>query len=191
MSRAQFVRNTLSAVQMQVHPERYASTPDLTSDDSSSLRAPAARSPKRSGSIASWNSVGALDDPAAPVPPAQGSQPQSPARSPSINPAAYDKGWELDMEVMLKVGVLHAEPGPPLTHARRTSTTRSSRSRSCSRSGASRSGARRRRRSSAARRTTSSRTTASRRSSAGASAASPACSARRPAARTRTAATGA
>lgn len=66
MSRSQFVRNTLSAIQMQLHPERYnnASTPDLTSDDSSSVRALGAdgsvrvvRGPKRSGSIASWSSV--------------------------------------------------------------------------------------------------------------------------------------
>jgi PH and SEC7 domain-containing protein len=118
MSRAQFVRNTLGAVQMQVHPERYASTPDLTSDDSSSLRAPAggagARSPKRSGSSASWSSVGRdvpLDEgagssasvPSAGASSAQGSQPQSPVRSPTLNPAAYDKNWELEMEAMLKV----------------------------------------------------------------------------------------
>jgi PH/SEC7 domain-containing protein len=110
MSRAQFVRNTLGAVQMQVHPERYASTPDLTSDDSSSLRAPGGggapgRSPKRSGSSASWSSVGRDTIDEASAAPTQGSQPQSPVRSPALNPAAYDKNWEIEMEAMLKVGL--------------------------------------------------------------------------------------
>lgn len=63
MSRGQFVRNTLSAIQSQLQP---GSTSDLTFDDWSSLRggsdvsdsAPnGGRTIKRSDSITSWNSV--------------------------------------------------------------------------------------------------------------------------------------
>jgi hypothetical protein len=35
---------------------------DLTSDNSSSVRAPAVRKPKRSGSIASWSSISDAPD---------------------------------------------------------------------------------------------------------------------------------
>lgn len=135
MSRSQFVRNTLNAIQMQLHPERYnnASTPDLTSDDSSSIRAfgrdpadatGATRSPKRSGSIASWSSVtkdmvpsaqeaeastaacpdepsSALSNSTISMGPSSAREPKSPQRSPSA--AVYDRNWESDMENMLKV----------------------------------------------------------------------------------------
>ncbi|KAL6310459.1 hypothetical protein BKA93DRAFT_820881 [Sparassis latifolia] len=66
MSRGQFVRNTLSAIQMQLQPSQ-GSNPDLSYDDWSSLRAASdggeadgstIRSrAKRSDSIASWNSI--------------------------------------------------------------------------------------------------------------------------------------
>jgi len=66
MSRAQFVRNTLATIQMQLQPNRsvQGSATDLTHDDSSSVRgapadaADAAKTrTKRSDSITSWNSV--------------------------------------------------------------------------------------------------------------------------------------
>lgn len=70
MSRNQFVRNTLTAIQMQIRPTGHdrASTPDLTHDDGSSVRnmgsdgsdlgGNTARSRgTRSGSVTSWNSI--------------------------------------------------------------------------------------------------------------------------------------
>ncbi|KAG1854778.1 Sec7 domain-containing protein [Suillus tomentosus] len=64
MSRNQFVRNTIMAIQTQTHPSRYGSSPDLNDDNTSGLLTASdgtetqslARS-KRSGSIASWNSI--------------------------------------------------------------------------------------------------------------------------------------
>jgi hypothetical protein len=160
MSRQQFVRNTLNAIQMQLHPERFvdASTPDLTSDDSSSLRAPLsaefARSPKRSDSIASWSSAsrdGSATTPG-PVTPENETPAGSATASPSLASAVvdkspqpspptmvYDRAWEVEMESMLKVcscfGCLQniAEP-----HAFRKCTTPSRLSRSFSRSEACR-----------------------------------------------------
>ena len=70
MSRGQFVRNTITAIQMQLQPSRYNSNADLSQDDWSSLRAAgsdvsegatggssAVKKGKRSDSITSWNSV--------------------------------------------------------------------------------------------------------------------------------------
>lgn len=69
MSRSQFVRNTLSAIQMQLQPSnRQSSTTDLTYDDWSSVRGgsdagdgapPSAMRNriKRSDSMTSWSSV--------------------------------------------------------------------------------------------------------------------------------------
>jgi PH and SEC7 domain-containing protein len=62
MSRAQFIRNTLSAIQLQVQP---GSSSDLVHDDWSSVRAgsdvsdgvPPGRTIKRSDSLTSWSSV--------------------------------------------------------------------------------------------------------------------------------------
>ncbi|KAI0821612.1 hypothetical protein BC628DRAFT_1329136 [Trametes gibbosa] len=67
MSRSQFVRNTMTAIQMQLQPSGMASSADLSYDDWSSVRAGSesgevagntvrARA-KRSDSITSWNSV--------------------------------------------------------------------------------------------------------------------------------------
>lgn len=67
MSRSQFVRNTMTAIQMQLQPSGMASSTDLSYDDWSSVRAGSeggegpgntvrARA-KRSDSITSWNSV--------------------------------------------------------------------------------------------------------------------------------------
>ena len=70
MSRNQFVRNTLTAIQMQIRPgtQDRASTPDLTHDDGSSVRnlgsdgsdvggSTVKSRGTRSGSVTSWNSV--------------------------------------------------------------------------------------------------------------------------------------
>ena len=67
MSKTQFVRNTMTTIQIQLQPSGMASSADLTNDDWSSVRggsesgdAPGntvrARA-KRSDSIASWNSI--------------------------------------------------------------------------------------------------------------------------------------
>jgi PH/SEC7 domain-containing protein len=178
MSRQQFVRNTLGTIHMQIHPERYGSgygdgsTPDLTSDDSSSLRVSAAgtgsgtlptptsasimggevmKSPKRSGSITSWNSVprdpststmgtgvgfvgedGSAGGMTA-VGQGQGTGTSTP-RSPSIgNAMVYDKHWEVEMEATLKVNRSGSRQGTmTLIRGCRTYIMQSRASRSCS-----------------------------------------------------------
>ena len=69
MSKGQFARNTLAAIQIQLRPDRsqQGSTSDLTYDDSSSVRGASEGSDvgtstlrtrsKRSDSITSWNSI--------------------------------------------------------------------------------------------------------------------------------------
>ncbi|RDB16953.1 hypothetical protein Hypma_002582 [Hypsizygus marmoreus] len=118
MSRNQFVRNTLTAIQMQLQPTpAQMSTSDLTYDDcSSSIRGAGsditetrARS-KRSDSITSWNSVsreGVMSlAMASGMPDTNGSSPSVQVSSiqesrPSLNPV-YGRGWESDMEILLK-----------------------------------------------------------------------------------------
>lgn len=131
MSRTQFVRNTLAAIQTQIRPAAglaRASTPDLTHDDSSSVRGVGSdgsdtggstlRSrPKRSGSVNSWNSVtrDLLNTP--------GSTPgvslnssgvqvsingsntsvHEPRIKNTITPAVYGRNFDSDMESLLKV----------------------------------------------------------------------------------------
>ncbi|KAJ7045497.1 hypothetical protein C8F04DRAFT_436332 [Mycena alexandri] len=112
MSRTQFVRNTLTAIQMQLQPTpSQASTPDLT-HDSGSVRAetiestpPASRS-KRSDSITSWHSVsrdgvmfsspGNESTPSVQIS-AAGHEPRT-----SVSSIVYGRGWENDMENLLK-----------------------------------------------------------------------------------------
>lgn len=119
MSRNQFVRNTLTAIQMQLQPTPPAqiSTSDLTYDDcSSSVRAGSdgtetiTRS-KRSDSITSWNSVsreGIISPGKTLVPQDRnGSTPSvqvsaAQENRPRFNPV-YGRGWENDMESLLKV----------------------------------------------------------------------------------------
>lgn len=144
MSRGQFVRNTLTAIQMQVKP---ASTADLGLDDWSSLRGGSdvgdnvpngGRSIKRSDSITSWNSVTreaivsgygglkapssgqlttASSDNASTGTPAltsanesavsvASSHPEVRTPETSALPMAYDRNWENDMEIMLKVSIV-------------------------------------------------------------------------------------
>ncbi|KAG5645208.1 hypothetical protein DXG03_006726 [Asterophora parasitica] len=117
MSRSQFVRNTLAAVQMQLQPSPPPPTDlsmsDLTYDDCSSVKgtpnegSEVTRS-KRSDSITSWNSVSREGIISIPIvqKDANGSTPSvqlSTAHEPrtSINPV-YGRGWETDMETLLK-----------------------------------------------------------------------------------------
>ncbi|KAJ7725837.1 hypothetical protein DFH07DRAFT_853529 [Mycena maculata] len=116
MSRTQFVRNTLTAIQMQLQPTpAQSSMTDLT-HDSGSVRVETPESTpgrsKRSDSITSWHSVSREavlpGTPYVSSPPANGSTPsvQTPApghehRS-SVSSVVYSRGWESDMENLLK-----------------------------------------------------------------------------------------
>ncbi|KAK7057207.1 hypothetical protein R3P38DRAFT_2839951 [Favolaschia claudopus] len=129
MSRGQFVRNTLTAIQMQLHPETPAqsSMTDLGStQDSASVRgetiesASIASTPpatisrsKRSDSITSWHSVSrpTLDGSSSSVmmsSPANGSTPSvqvsAAGHEPrsSVSSVVYGRAWESDMENLLK-----------------------------------------------------------------------------------------
>ncbi|KAF8556136.1 hypothetical protein OG21DRAFT_1521326 [Imleria badia] len=128
MSRSQFVRNTMTAIQMQLHPTRYASTTDLDLDDTSSGRGTnsdgtetqSVTRSKRSGSIASWNSIsrdtfvssGALSSAGlSAVQPSLNSSTTSFQHSPGVDSkplstaslqVVYDRNWEMEMEGLLK-----------------------------------------------------------------------------------------
>jgi hypothetical protein len=133
MSRTQFVRNTMAAIQMQVHPSRYPSTTDLDRDDTSSglgtnsegTETQSVARSKRSGSIASWNSISrdTFVSSGAPsstglsvvVQPSMNSSttsfqhsPGTESKSLNASPAqtVYDRSWEMDMEGLLKVRVI-------------------------------------------------------------------------------------
>ena len=129
MSRNQFVRNTLAAIQMQLQPSRSAkgSTSDLDYDDHNSLRgngsdvqeAISIGRSKRSGSITSWNSVardailsttgGSLATGSASqvASPSLGEQPSRNGSTTSVHESKpqviHNRNWEIDMENMLKV----------------------------------------------------------------------------------------
>jgi PH/SEC7 domain-containing protein len=115
MSRTQFVRNTLTAIQMQLHPDSPAlSASDLTYDDcSSSVRGSddteIATRTKRSNSITSWNSLSKeLSTPAtasghSPVPTGSLVSMITDQASLAASRQAYDRQWEVDMEGLLKV----------------------------------------------------------------------------------------
>lgn len=123
MSRSQFVRNTLTAIQMQFQPTpAQISTSDLTYDDCSSTRGSdgvetSARS-HRSNSIASRTSVSregvmpppitaaaihVTREPDSNMPSVHVSTPYE--HRPSSNPI-YGRAWESDMEILLKVVLL-------------------------------------------------------------------------------------
>lgn len=128
MSRTQFVRNTITAIQMQLQPTSSArlSTSDLTYDDcSSSVRGAGSdetemmtRS-KRSDSIASWNSLpreAILSLPVSPatthsgqldIPLANGSTPSvqisNGHETSSRQAPVHGRAWESDLETLLKV----------------------------------------------------------------------------------------
>lgn len=140
MSRSQFVRNTMTAIQMQLHPTRYPSTTDLDLDDNSS--GPGTNSDgtetqsmprsKRSGSIASWNSIcrDTLSSVAlssaglSPLQPSLNSSTTSFQHSPGGESklsctghvqVVYDRNWEMEMEGLLKVRVVCVSWGLRLT----------------------------------------------------------------------------
>jgi PH/SEC7 domain-containing protein len=131
MSRNQFVRNTLTAIQMQLHPAS-----DVNHDDGGSVRGAGpdgqetismGRS-KRSGSITSWKSISrdtVMSSSGVSLPTGSASQVSSithgeqPSRNGSSNSVyelkpqnssassvVYNRGWENDMENMLKVFII-------------------------------------------------------------------------------------
>lgn len=119
----------MTAIQMQLHPTRYASTTDLDLDDNSSglgtnsdgTETQSVARSKRSASIASWNSIsrdtfvssGALSSAGLSAvqrslnssttsfqhSPGAGSEPLSTASLQVV----YDRNWEMEMEGLLKV----------------------------------------------------------------------------------------
>ena len=119
MSRSQFVRNTMSAIQMQRQPTSAArlSSSDLTYDDcSSSVRGSgtdetevmARTRSKRSDSITSWNSLSreaVMSLPKSNQSSSLGANLPN-GSSPSIQVSvehAHGRAWENDMESLLKV----------------------------------------------------------------------------------------
>ncbi|KAG6845394.1 hypothetical protein H0H87_009741 [Tephrocybe sp. NHM501043] len=113
MSRSQFVRNTLTALQisLQPTPSTDLSASDLTYDDSSSVRGPPQNGSephirsKRSDSITSWNSV-SRDGVMNLQKEANGSTPSvqvsTAHESRTSLSTSYGRGWENDMEILLK-----------------------------------------------------------------------------------------
>lgn len=126
MSRSQFVRNTMMAIQSQTHPNRYGSSPDLNDDNSigpltasdGTETQSLARS-KRSGSIASWNSISkdtffastaaspaistaqpSLNSSTTSFHHSSGPESKPPSTAPST--VTFDRSWEIDMENLLK-----------------------------------------------------------------------------------------
>ncbi|KAG8213666.1 hypothetical protein J3R82DRAFT_10361 [Butyriboletus roseoflavus] len=124
MSRSQFVRNTMAAIQMQLHPTRYASTTDLDLDDTSSgpgtnsegTETQSVARSKRSGSIASWNSISkdtfVSSAGLSAVQPSLNNSTTSFQHSPGAESkplnnngplqVVYDRNWEVEMEGLLK-----------------------------------------------------------------------------------------
>jgi len=123
MSRTQFVRNTMAAIQMQLQPNSAAaiSTSDLTYDDcSNSIRGSEetegrTRS-KRSDSITSWNSLSREAIPAHPAIVSNQLGAQHNGSSPSVQISAghdqstpsrqHGRAWESDLEGLLKVSIM-------------------------------------------------------------------------------------
>lgn len=124
MSRNQFVRNTMTAIQMQVHPSRYGSMTELDHEDSSSgpgtgsegTETQSLARSKRSGSIASWNSIskdtftssGTISSVHPSAQPSQNSSTTSFQHSSGYEPKSpnfqviFDRSWEMEMEGLLK-----------------------------------------------------------------------------------------
>lgn len=116
MSRNQFVRNTLSAIQMQLNGSNSDFDANSIRQGSDHIGSP--RRTKRSDSITSWNSItrdGIMSIGASLPATANGSKsgngstssfPTSNGESKSPEPivaALYDRAWENEMETMLKV----------------------------------------------------------------------------------------
>lgn len=113
MSRTQFVRNTLSAIQMQLHPNSSSSDFDSSSgrQGSDHVGSTPARRMKRSDSMKSWSSLSR--DAVAGFP--QTHSPQTNGSTASFQAVSndqrenggatplYDRNWENEMEALLKV----------------------------------------------------------------------------------------
>ncbi|KAJ7096338.1 hypothetical protein C8R44DRAFT_812767 [Mycena epipterygia] len=115
MSRTQFVRNTLTAIQMQLQPTpSQTSTTDLTHESntpSDTTESTPGTRPKRSDSITSWHSISReVAAPAATMssPAANGSTPSVQISAAghdhrsSVSSIVYGRAWENDMENLLK-----------------------------------------------------------------------------------------
>jgi len=123
MSRNQFVRNTLSAIQMQVHPNGSNSDFDSSSgrQGSDHISGTPGKSIKRSDSMTSWSSLSRDGVPGL-----------SKTLLPQVNDSTssflavsndqggnggvttmYDRNWENDMEAMLKVSRTAMSPPIP------------------------------------------------------------------------------
>lgn len=125
MSRNQFVRNTLTAIQMSLQPTPPInfSLSDLTYDECGNVRAPQDGTephirPKRSDSITSWNSV-SKEGVMALQKEANGSTPSVQVSNAhelrtTLNPA-LGRGWEIDMESLLKVSYMYCHKGKELS----------------------------------------------------------------------------
>jgi PH and SEC7 domain-containing protein len=135
------VRNTLTAIQMQLHPSRGAkgSASDLDYDDSGAdgQETISMGRSKRSGSITSWNSVGKdalTSTPGGSLTTGSGSQVASPSpgeqssrngsttsvyesklQNASATSVIYNRSWEIDMENLLKVLVVSRSKVPKLS----------------------------------------------------------------------------
>jgi len=119
MSRGQFVKNTMTAIQMQIRPHHSASiSSDLTYDDcSSSVRSPSFEGveqvprSKRSDSSQSWNSVSKDIYPRAPSSMTQHVNSSTPSVQVSVSSHdqrptpfhTYNREWEEEMGIVLKV----------------------------------------------------------------------------------------
>jgi hypothetical protein len=114
MSRNQFVRNTLSAIQMQLHPNGSNSDFDSSSgrQGSDHTGSTPARRIKRSDSITSWNSlsrdtVNGLSQHLSPQvndSTASFQVANNDLKEGSGATVLYDRNWENEMETLLKVG---------------------------------------------------------------------------------------
>jgi PH/SEC7 domain-containing protein len=119
MSKSQFVRNTMAAIQTQLQPNSAStlSPSDLTRDDNSSVRGgsdetetPAS---KRSDSVASWNSLTreaalfavATTSGASEIPSDPDQVNGNSAGQESNN--RHGRAWEAVMETLLKVFIIH------------------------------------------------------------------------------------
>jgi hypothetical protein len=150
MSRNQFVRNTLSAIQMQLQSNSSNSDLDANSVRQGSDCISSPRRTKRSDSITSWNSItrdGIMSLGASLPAAANGTNsgngstssfPASNGESKSPEPVVavlYDRAWESEMETMLKVERIHKLEYSALRLSRKC-TRRSSTSKCCNHSGA-------------------------------------------------------
>ena len=110
MSKSQFVRNTMAAIQTQVEPNSATtiSPTDFTRDDSSSVRVGSDETEmptsKRSDSVASWNSL--TREAAFFAAAAVNGNPSDPDQANAQEPRPHGRAWEAVMETLLKVLII-------------------------------------------------------------------------------------